>query len=43
MADLAGQIQLPCEMDYMAISSYGNGVKSSGVVRSLKDLSSHIE
>ena len=43
MADLARQIQLPCEMDYMAVSSYGNGVKSSGVVRILKDLSSQIE
>ena len=43
MADLARQIKLPCEMDYMAISSYGNGVKSSGVVRILKDLSSQIE
>ena len=41
--DLARQIQLPCEMDYMAVSSYGNGVKSSGVVRILKDLSSQIE
>ena len=30
-------------MDYMAISSYGNGAKSSGVVRILKDLSSQIE
>ena len=43
MADLAREINIPCEMDYMAISSYGNGVKSSGVVRILKDLSSHIE
>ena len=43
MADLARQIQLPCEMDYMAISSYGNGMKSSGVVRIIKDLSSQIE
>ena len=43
MADLARQIKLPCEMDYMAVSSYGNGVKSSGVVRILKDLSSQIE
>lgn len=43
MADLARQINLPCEMDYMAVSSYGNGVKSSGVVRILKDLSSQIE
>ena len=37
MADLARKIELPLEMDYMAISSYGNGAKSSGVVRILKD------
>ena len=43
MADLVREIDLNVEMDYMAISSYGNGVKSSGVVRILKDLSSHIE
>ncbi|HIS39282.1 MAG TPA: hypoxanthine phosphoribosyltransferase [Candidatus Aphodovivens avistercoris] len=43
MADLARAIKLPVEMDYMAISSYGNGAKSSGVVRILKDLSSEIE
>lgn len=43
MADLARKIELPCEMDYMAVSSYGNGAKSSGVVRILKDLSSEIE
>lgn len=43
MADLVREIHLPVEMDYMAISSYGNGAKSSGVVRILKDLSSHIE
>ena len=43
MADLARKIELPLEMDYMAISSYGNGAKSSGVVRILKDLSSQIE
>lgn len=43
MADLARQIELPAEMDYMAVSSYGNGAKSSGVVRILKDLSSEIE
>ena len=43
MADLARKIELPLEMDYMAISSYGNGAKSSGVVRILKDLSSEIE
>ena len=40
MADLARKIELPLEMDYMAISSYGDGAKSSGVVRILKDLSS---
>lgn len=43
MADLAREIRLPLEMDYMAISSYGNGAKSSGVVRILKDLSSEVE
>lgn len=43
MADLAREIKLPIEMDYMAISSYGNGAKSSGVVRILKDLTSNIE
>lgn len=40
MADLVREIDLPLEMDYMAISSYGNGVKSSGIVRILKDLTS---
>lgn len=43
MADLAREIKLPLEMDYMAISSYGNGAKSSGVVRILKDLTSEVE
>lgn len=43
MADLVREIHLPIEMDYMAISSYGDGAKSSGVVRILKDLSSRIE
>ncbi|WP_281702483.1 hypoxanthine phosphoribosyltransferase [Cryptobacterium curtum] len=43
MADLVRNITLPLEMDYMAISSYGNGVKSSGIVRILKDLSSSVE
>ena len=43
MADLARKIELPLEMDYMAISSYGNGAKSSGVVSIPKDLSSQIE
>ena len=43
MADLARRIELPVEMDYLAVSSYGNGAKSSGVVRILKDLTSEIE
>ncbi len=42
MADLARKIELPLEMDYMAVSSYGNGAKSSGVVRILKDISADI-
>lgn len=43
MADLARTIKLPVEMDYMAVSSYGSGVKSSGVVNIVKDLSANIE
>ena len=43
MADLMRRIELPCEVDFMAISSYGDGVDSSGVVRILKDLDVSIE
>ena len=43
MADLARQITIPLEMDFMAVSSYGSSTKSSGVVTILKDLSSSIE
>ena len=43
MADLMRQIDVPCEVDFMAISSYGAGVDSSGVVRILKDLDMSIE
>ncbi|PMC74667.1 MULTISPECIES: hypoxanthine phosphoribosyltransferase [unclassified Brachybacterium] len=42
MADLAREIDLAVEMDWMAVSSYGSGTKSSGVVRILKDLSGDI-
>ena len=42
MADLARALRLPVEMDWMAISSYGSGTKSSGVVRILKDLDADI-
>lgn len=38
IADLSRAISLPLEIDYMAISSYGNSTESSGVVRILKDL-----
>ena len=38
MADLARSLDRHVEMDWMAISSYGSGTKSSGVVRILKDL-----
>jgi hypoxanthine phosphoribosyltransferase len=38
MADLARTLRHPVEMDWMAVSSYGSGTKSSGVVRILKDL-----
>lgn len=43
IADLARAIDLPLELDYMAISSYGNATSSSGVVRILKDLEGPIE
>jgi hypoxanthine phosphoribosyltransferase len=38
MADLTRALSLPVEIDWMAVSSYGSGTKSSGVVRILKDL-----
>ena len=43
MADLVRKINLPVEMDFMAVSSYGTGTKSSGVVRIVKDLTSSVE
>lgn len=38
MADLMRGITIPCQIDFMSVSSYGTGVKTSGVVRILKDL-----
>lgn len=38
MADLARHLDLPVEVDFMAVSSYGSATKTSGVVRILKDL-----
>lgn len=42
MADLTRYIHTPLEMDWMAVSSYGNSTKSSGVVRILKDLDTEV-
>jgi hypoxanthine phosphoribosyltransferase len=43
MADLIRELHIDSEMDWMAISSYGAGTKSSGVVRILKDLGADIQ
>jgi hypoxanthine phosphoribosyltransferase len=43
MADLMRNLTIPCEIDFMAISSYGDSTDSSGVVRILKDLDINIE
>src|SRR6478672_530854 len=43
MTDLARALRLPLEMDFMAVSSYGDATQSSGVVRITKDLDSSIE
>ncbi len=43
MSDLMKEIDIPCNMDFMAVSSYGNSTQSSGVVRILKDLDFQIE
>ena len=43
MADLARAIELPVEVDFMAVSSYGSGTTSSGAVRIVKDLETDIE
>lgn len=42
MADLARELRMHVEMDWMAVSSYGSGTQSSGVVRILKDLDTDI-
>src|SRR6184192_4268993 len=43
MADLMRRLDVPCEVDFMAISSYGDSTDSSGVVRILKDLDINID
>jgi len=42
LADLARQIEVPLEFDFMALSSYGSATKTSGVVRIMKDLATNI-
>jgi hypoxanthine phosphoribosyltransferase len=43
MADLLRHMDIPCEMDFMAVSSYGSGTESSGMVKILKDLDTSAE
>jgi hypoxanthine phosphoribosyltransferase len=43
MADLARELRIPVEMDWMAVSSYGSSTRSSGVVRILKDLDTELD
>jgi hypoxanthine phosphoribosyltransferase len=43
MSDLMRHLTIPCEIDFMAISSYAGATESSGVVRILKDLDMNIE
>ncbi|MCM3750081.1 hypoxanthine phosphoribosyltransferase [Paenibacillus pasadenensis] len=43
MADLVKEIRVPLEMDFMAVSSYGDQTKSSGVVKIIKDLDASVE
>jgi hypoxanthine phosphoribosyltransferase len=43
IADLMRELTIPCEVDFMALSSYGSSTDSSGVVRILKDLDAPIE
>ncbi len=43
LSDLMRSLEIPCEVDFMAVASYGSATKSSGVVRILKDLDAVIE
>ena len=42
-SDLLRAVTIPCALDFMSVSSYGNSATSSGIVRILKDLDSNIE
>jgi hypoxanthine phosphoribosyltransferase len=43
LSDLMRHIEIPCEVDFMAVASYGSATDSSGVVRILKDLDAPLE
>ena len=43
VADLMRSLEVPCELDFMAVTSYGSATDSSGVVRILKDLDGSVE
>src|SRR5689334_15618386 len=43
LSDLMREIEVPCEVDFMAVASYGSSTDSSGVVRILKDLDAPLE
>ena len=43
MSDLMRAIEIPCQIDFMMVSSYGAGVKTSGVVKIMKDLDVPLE
>ena len=43
MSDLMRAVTIPCRIDFMSVSSYGSGVKTSGVVKIMKDLESALE
>lgn len=43
MADLVRSIRIPCTLDFMAVSSYGSGVKTTGEVKIIKDLDKSLD
>ncbi len=43
MSDIMRNITIPCRIDFMAVSSYGSGIKSSGTVKIIKDLDLNLE
>lgn len=43
MSDIMREINIPCRIDFMVVSSYGKGVKTSGVVKIVKDLDINLE